>query len=790
MIVLSILLVIKTLIFLSLTNAVHNQCLVFLTTVSLSLGIVVLLSLLNKKRRNIYLGIFYTFLSLIMFIDVIYYSYFNTLPSVELFEMVGMLGNVQNSVYSIISKRSLLFLIDLPFVYYYLYKFSNDFFENKDKLFAGGILLLVFVSTLFYGFSNSLFNSLRYQELYTYHTRDIIENIRGEEYNISTQPSIYSERDIEELKNRTKIINGPNTGIGNGKNLIVFQVEALQNFVINLHYNNQEITPNLNAFIEDSGSIYYDNYFQLIGRGNTSDAEFVTNNSLHPSMESPTYTQFQDNTFYGLPWILRDNGYSSWVFHGYEKTFWNRNKAYDNQGFQRYISQEDFNVGDVIELGITDGDFFDQSMDYLKELDSKDENPFYAFIITLSSHNPFTMPEKYKEIKLLEEHEDTILGDYLNSIHYVDKCIGEFMKNLKEEGLYDNTVFALYGDHFAIPNSSPDDVKLMGEFLGEKYNFDHIMNVPLIINVPNTNIGYTNHKVGSLIDFAPTILNILGYENQKGVFFGRDLENFDGYNNVKPQTIMRKGSFIDENVLFSMASTEIFESSYVEDRNTRERLDLSEYRPIYEDAIKDINLSNFILKNNLLKPLLEDGKAFSVLEIPPLSLHSNIVKLKENTILELDKVLLSQSDYISIDITLDNEENIVLNNKDKTSSEELSLWLEENEDAVLLLRTKIEDNEFYNKLKYAIKESTSDHIIEIHNFDEFYFVQAYGFQNIILNNTNLNYTEEELVDFLNAHNLYGIIVNKEDLTGSLKKVLNKHNTVIYEEKANFLQVIR
>ena len=54
----------------------------------------------------------------------------------------------------------------------------------------------------------------------------------------------------------------------------------------------------------------------------------------------------EKNTFYGLPWILRDNGYTAWAFHGYEKDFWNRDRAYVNQGFQRYVNQDDFDMGD------------------------------------------------------------------------------------------------------------------------------------------------------------------------------------------------------------------------------------------------------------------------------------------------------------------------------------------------------------------------------------------------------------------------------------------------------------
>ncbi len=121
-----------------------------------------------------------------------------------------------------------------------------------------------------------------------------------------------------------------------------------------------------------------------------------------PSADEPTYTQYGNNTFYGLPWILRDNGYTAWAFHGYEKEFWNRNNAYPNQGFQRFISEEDYDVVESIGFGITDEEFFQQSMEYLEELNNIDHNPFYSFIITLTSHNPFKMPERYQYLTIEE----------------------------------------------------------------------------------------------------------------------------------------------------------------------------------------------------------------------------------------------------------------------------------------------------------------------------------------------------------------------------------------------------
>ncbi len=216
--------------------------------------------------------------------------------------------------------------------------------NTKKTIRRGGVpgaIALALVILLSYLSRVELFGPVTNQELFTYHAKDIKKAITGGE-EIAQGVGIFTQEDLEELKDRTYLEEGKYTGIGKGKNLIVIQVEALQNFVINHYYHGQEITPNLNKLIREQGSLYFDRYYQLIGRGgNTSDAEFVSNNSLYPSMDEPTYSQYEGNTFYGLPWVLRENGYTVWAFHGYEKEFWNRERAYVNQGFQRFISEED-----------------------------------------------------------------------------------------------------------------------------------------------------------------------------------------------------------------------------------------------------------------------------------------------------------------------------------------------------------------------------------------------------------------------------------------------------------------
>ncbi len=597
---LSILLTLKFILFTYLIKVQFNRIAIILVSTLISTFILSLIFRSKGEDKGKKALIFYTIVSVIMLADAAYYAHFNSLPNVLAIKQVKQLTAVGQSLRVLLNIKISILVLDIPFIAYIMKKTGyRTIIDKKIRKIAPTIVGIMLFAVLISLNSKGYLVTVKAQELYTYHIVDITDTILGKN-KVLKEENILRDEDIEELKSRARLKEGKHTGLGKGKNLIILQIEGLQDFVIDLQYNGQEITPNLNKLVHDKSSLYYDNYHQLLGRGNTSDAEFVSNNSLHPSMEEPTYTQYEDNTFYGLPWLLRDNGYTAWVFHGYEKEFWNREKAYVNQGFQRFVSEEDYEFEEVLGFGIRDEDFYTQTIEYLKELDNIDENPFYAFIISLTSHTPFKMPEEYEFLDIKEEHKDNMVGDYLQSIHYADREIGRFIENLKKEGLYEDTVIALYGDHFAI-SAAQEEAPLMTELLGREYDFDEMMHIPLIIHVPGEELGETISTVGSQIDFYPTIANIMGYDNTKGLVFGRDLSNYEGYNFVASQTYMLKGSFIDENILFEISRDGIFEHSRAVNRNTREPIDLEKVKATSQKAIEEIEKSNYILKKNYFR---------------------------------------------------------------------------------------------------------------------------------------------------------------------------------------------
>ena len=789
-----VLLLLKTLLFMNSTKVMYHRPWVFFISFLIITFTLSLIYLSNLKKKQTWAFTFYNIVSAFMFADIMYFTYFNMLPSIKMVKMLGAAAAAGDSVKSIFTLRNMLFIIDIPFLMFYS-KWKKKQIKEKNKVYNKYIrwgvpiaIGLILVFSLSYLSKAQLFGPVTNQELFTYHAKDIKKTLLDDE-DIVEGASIFTEEDLEELKARTKLEQGKYTGVGHGKNLIVIQVEALQNFVINRDYNGQEITPNLNKLIEEQGTLYFDKYYQLISRGNTSDAEFVTNNSLYPSADEPTYTQYGNNTFYGLPWILRDNGYTAWAFHGYEKEFWNRNNAYPNQGFQRFISEEDYDVVESIGFGITDEEFFQQSMEYLEELNNIDHNPFYSFIITLTSHNPFKMPEKYQYLTIEEKHKDTLLGNYLQAIHYADKALGDFLEDLKAKDLYDNSVIAIYGDHFGITSANKEPQEIMTEYLGFQYDLDEMMKIPLIIHVPGEGFNETISKVGSQLDFAPTILNIMGYENEKGLMFGRDLVNYKGPSLVAPQTYALKGSIITDDVLIAMSRDGIFENSRGFRLDNRQPINLIDYKDDHKKAIAEINKSNFILKNNLLKEMIEgDGEVdfnqIMTIEIP----IDKTIKESKSTIEDLDALVEEGYTTLAIDLTMTNEEIYLGPN---IPFEQLAKWLEENENIYLIASTGEENHkEIFTKIMKEYKVTTPRIIPVIDDLGQHYSVDNIKYKNIILNLEENKYTDEEILDFLERYNLLGIIMDKDMTNTELPKKIKEKGTISYVKDSRVNKLTR
>ena len=311
-------------------------------------------------------------------------------------------------------------------------------------------------------------------------------------------------------------------GVAKNKNVLVIHLESFQQFLIDYKWHGKEVTPNLNKLYHANDTISFDNFFNQVGQGKTSDAEMMLENSIFGLQSGSAMSSYgTSNTFESAPAILGQKaGYTSAVMHGGAGSFWNRDNAYKSFGYNYFmpLSYYQNKKGYYLGYGIKDKLFFDQSIKYMEHL----PQPFYLKMITVTNHYPYDLDKKNQSIDKTDTGDKTVDG-YVQTAHYLDQAIGELMSYLKKSGLEKNTLIMLYGDHYGI---SGNHHKASAQLLDKDSfnNFDNLQfqRVPLMFHMPGLK-GGINHTYGGEIDVRPTLFNLLGINDQNMIQFGHSL---------------------------------------------------------------------------------------------------------------------------------------------------------------------------------------------------------------------------------------------------------------------------
>ncbi|GAE35663.1 LTA synthase family protein [Halalkalibacter akibai] len=332
-------------------------------------------------------------------------------------------------------------------------------------------------------------------------------------------------------------------GIAEGKNIIVLSLESLQSFVINETLFGEEITPFLNELIKDS--YYFDQFYHQTEQGKTSDSEFIVANSLYPRDSGAVFFTHAGNEYHSLPEILNEEGYYTSVMHANNKSFWNRDMMYTAFEYDQFfdINYYDVNEENSIGWGLKDLDFFEQSIQLLKE----QPKPFYSKFITLTNHFPFELEEEDHLISEFDSNSRT-LNRYFPTVRYMDYALEHFFERLKEEGIYEESIFIIYGDHYGI---SENHKRAMSLFLEKDEITDldqlQLQRVPMLVHIPGHKQNEIKHNVSGQIDIKPTIMHLLGLNTKNDVQFGSDLFSPER----EEFTVLRDGSVITDKAVYT-----------------------------------------------------------------------------------------------------------------------------------------------------------------------------------------------------------------------------------------------
>ena len=273
----------------------------------------------------------------------------------------------------------------------------------------------------------------------------------------------------------------------------MIQVEALNTMVMQQKLNGAEITPNLNALLGDSW--YFPNTYAQTGMGNTADAEFIMNSSLYSPKGQAAPVAYVGKALPALPRLLGQQGYDTFTMHQNTVAYWNRKELYATLGFSRYYDGDYFHWADKFDKkGSSDEVLFKKAGDLLRQVDAS-STPFYAQLITLSAHSPFDLiPQARRPIKTPKDLKGSLMGDYITSENYTDFALGKFITQLKADGVWDDSIVVIYGDHTSMNENrlSGKDARAARQLLGRPYSAADRQRVPLIIHLP----GQTEPKRG------------------------------------------------------------------------------------------------------------------------------------------------------------------------------------------------------------------------------------------------------------------------------------------------------
>ena len=604
--------------------------------------------LFKGKKRYIYLLVWAVIFTAICTINSAYYTFYTSFASVSMLSLTQYIGEVGDAVVeNVLQIKDLVYILPLIFfIYYYhrlakkdkykIYSKTTRMKKFKNTIITGAVILFLFIISLssleisrFVKQWNREYIVMRFG-IYMYQGNDIIASIQPKISAMFGYDDAKKEFN-EYYKDRTDEQDYTNeyTNIFEGRNVIVIHAESMQDIALNRTFNGEEVTPNLNRLIDEG--LFFTNFYSQVSVGTSSDTELTFNTSLMPTQNGTAFVSYFDRTYIATPSLMKEKGYYTFSMHANNADFWNRRAMHESLGYDKFYSKETYDVDkeNVIGLGLSDKEFFAQSVEKIKKINEEHEK-YYGLLITLTNHTPFSDTDKYGEfavtMKTTITNEDgtteeieapylegTKLGNYFKSVHYADAALGEFFQAMDESGLLDNTVVILYGDHDArLPRSDynlmnnydpvTDSVKSKDDETYEEYDsFDYELDrkVPLLIWTKDGKVkGKVDYTMG-MYDVMPTIGNMLGFYNKYAL--GHDIFETKENNIV----VFPNGNWITDKMYYNsqkgeykLLKDEIIDEDYISKNNeyAEKLLDVSNkaivfdlFNPNSEEKVSEVN---------------------------------------------------------------------------------------------------------------------------------------------------------------------------------------------------------
>ena len=290
-------------------------------------------------------------------------------------------------------------------------------------------------------------------------------------------------------------------------NILLILLESFSgNFIAPLG-GETDVTPRLNALFKESIA-----FTNLHASGTRTDSGIVATLGGYPAQPKSRVMARPDKSLQlpSLPKKLKAAGYDLKFYYGGDEDFANMRSYLVGNGFESIVGEGDFSRDEVrTKWGVYDHVLFGALEKDLRELaNAKNQKPFFKVALTLTSHEPFTIPTAPRFTG------DSLLDRYKSSLHYSDNALGDFLDFVRSQPLWDDTLIILIADHGTrYPEFKIHDPR--------RYR------IPMIWTGGAIQSPKIIDRIGSQTDLCATLLQQLDLPHEEFVF-SKDLAAPDG----------------------------------------------------------------------------------------------------------------------------------------------------------------------------------------------------------------------------------------------------------------------
>ena len=468
-------------------------------------------------RSRWYAGIACSLLDILLVANLMYWrTYYTAIPWNSYF-LAGNLADFMGSVYASVRWCDGLFLAMTLGLLFYTSRYgdlrsSRSETKRRAVWFAAGFLICV-VATVGLTFARGGFQrSYEKRNTCATPTFTVFGTLCYEfvKESMSITSEIHSE--IERWLSAASR-SYPVSGVEHRRHCVVILAESFEGWMLERNVEGKEATPYLNRWLKDSCTLYAPRVQTQVRGGRSIDAQLLVNTGLLPIANGAYSIRFPNHRYPSLAKALKQACGEKGRMVGMtsdKRIVWNQQGVAMAFGFDRLYDEKSFTKEERMGVKKRVGDypFLQQCAEKIAEeiTGSGDSSRCFFQLVTYSGHGPFIIPDEYKRISFSPGMPE-VLNNYLTAANYTDYAIGKFIERLQEEGLFDETMIVVTGDHegLAYLRQSLCETKEGGGLVSP---FEY---TPFI--VINSPVGMRYEKVMGQVDIYSTLLDLTGLDD-------------------------------------------------------------------------------------------------------------------------------------------------------------------------------------------------------------------------------------------------------------------------------------